>query len=124
MKILLCFVFFIYAQAECYYYQYGIQHYCDECCYWYDGDWFCETYQYCYTFIAITISIWIAICLIYLSLYFYVRNKTMQRIALIHNRAANAQREKSVNNNQKKSEILNETIEVAMMDVQISNDQL
>ncbi|CAD8114282.1 unnamed protein product [Paramecium primaurelia] len=124
MKILLLFAFFIFVKAECYYYQYGIQRYCDECCYWYDGDWYCETYQYCYTYIAITLSIWIAICLIYISLYFYFRNKTMQRIALIHNRAANAQRENSVINSQKRNEISNKNIEVAMMDVQISNDQL
>ncbi|CAK78362.1 unnamed protein product (macronuclear) [Paramecium tetraurelia] len=124
MKILLLFVCFVFAQAECYYYQLGAQHYCQECCYWYDGEWFCETYQYCYTFIAITISIWIAICLIYTSIYFYVRNKTMRRIAMIHNRSAQAQRENSAINSSKRNEIPNATIEVGVMDVQISNDQL
>ncbi|CAD8127702.1 unnamed protein product [Paramecium sonneborni] len=124
MKILLLLAYFLYVQAECYYNQYGVLHFCDECCYWYDGDWYCETYQYCYTFIAITVSIWILICLIYLSLYFYVRNKTIQRITLIHNRSAKAQRENIVQETSKKNEIQNQTIEVATMDVQISNDQL
>lgn len=55
------------------------EHYCSECCYWYDGEWYCETYSYCYTVIAITLSVWIIVCVLYLVLYFYSKKKTDER---------------------------------------------
>ncbi|CAD8194781.1 unnamed protein product [Paramecium octaurelia] len=92
MKSLLLFSFLVAVRSYCYFIQYGTEYYCEECCFWYEGDWHCETYQYCYTFLGIIIAIWCAIIGIYAVLYFYAKNKTAKRLRAIFELSQNSLR--------------------------------
>ncbi|CAD8113306.1 unnamed protein product [Paramecium sonneborni] len=114
MKSLLLLSFLVSVRCSCYFTQYGTLYYCEECCFWSDGDWHCESYQYCYTFLGILLAIWLVIFAIYGFLYFNAKNKTAKRLRAIFERSQNCL------NNYNQNEIPqynNQTTEIAQINM-------